>query len=347
MSSMYTAIIQIVDRNGEPADRMFPDGLISKEATMKIKMRCVIGLAVVMTLCILGTGLAADKTLTITAGPMGGDWYSLGGALGEMAKEAMPGTVVTVTTGGAVENLPKINAGQADLGLSMAKLYHEALTGTESFAGRGKQENVRALAFLANIPMSFFLVKEGNPLASIEEIKAQKKKVRILTSKKGSSPALAAELMLGKYGITFEDIKTWGGSVSYVSYAEAANLIKDGHADAWIGPMVSGIVELTTTVKMKMLPISPCGPGQTAGRGPLRQDDPPQGQVLLRQGQHPAHGRSRYPHRPQGPSREHGLRPDQGHTGEPGPVARHSPDLCRVRPSHCLAKCGRSAPSRC
>ncbi|OIP92052.1 MAG: hypothetical protein CO013_06225 [Syntrophobacterales bacterium CG_4_8_14_3_um_filter_58_8] len=224
---------------------------------MKLKMRCVIGLAVIMTLCFLGTGLAADKTLTISSGPMGGDWYSLGGALGVMAKEVLPGTVVTVTTGGAVENLPKINAGQADLGLTMAKLYHEALTGTESFANRGKQENVRALAFLANIPMSFFLVKEGNPLASIEELKAQKKKVRILTSKKGSSPALAAQLMLGKYGITFEDIKNWGGSVSYVSYAEAANLIKDGHADAWIGPMVSGIVELTTTVKMKMLPIAP------------------------------------------------------------------------------------------
>jgi uncharacterized protein len=228
-----------------------------KEAAMKIKMRCVVGLTVIMTLCFLGTGVAAEKTLTISSGPMGGDWYSMGGALGEMAKKVLPGAVVTVTTGGAVENLPKINDRQADLGLTMAKLYHEALTGTESFANRGKQENVRALAFLANIPMSFFLVREGNPLASIEEIKAQKKKVRILTSKKGSSPALAAQLMLGKYGITFEDIKTWGGSVGFVSYAEAADLIKDGHADAWIGPMVSGIVELTTTVKMKMLPIAP------------------------------------------------------------------------------------------
>ncbi|HSO18091.1 MAG TPA: TAXI family TRAP transporter solute-binding subunit, partial [Desulfosarcina sp.] len=205
----------------------------------------------------LSTAQSQVSSFTISSGPMGGDWYSLGGALGEMAKEAMPGAVVTVTTGGAVENLPKVNAGQSDLGLTMAKLYHEALTGTESFSSRGKQENVRALAFLANIPMSFFLVKEGNPLASIDEIKAQKKKVRILTSKKGSSPALAAELMLGKYGITFEDIKNWGGSVNYVSYAEAANLIKDGHADAWIGPMVSGIVELTTTERMKMLPIAP------------------------------------------------------------------------------------------
>ena len=219
--------------------------------------RYVIGLAVVLSLFFLGTAFAADKILTITSGPIGGDWYSMGGVLGELAKEAMPGTVVTTTTGGAVENIPKVNAGQADLGLTMAKLYHEAVTGTVSFAGRGKQENVRALAFLANIPMSFFLVKEDSPLSSIEEIKARKAKLRILTSKKGSSPALAAELMLEKYGITFDDIKAWGGSVSFVSYAEAANLIKDGHADAWIGPMVSGIMQLTTTMKMKMLPIAP------------------------------------------------------------------------------------------
>jgi len=223
---------------------------------MKIGWRHFLACSAVLALLLSGTALAADKTLTITSGPMGGDWYSIGGVLGELAKEAMPGTVVTTTTGGAVENLPKVNAGQADLGLTMAKLYHEALTGTVSFAGRGKLENVRALGFLANIPMSFFLVREDNPLSSIDEIKARKAKIRLLTSKKGSSPALAAELMLGKYGITFDDIKAWGGSVSFVSYAEAANLIKDGHADAWVGPMVSGITQLTATTKMKMLPIS-------------------------------------------------------------------------------------------
>jgi len=224
---------------------------------MKRSMQSVAWLAVILGLFLSGAALGADGTLTVTSGPMGGDWYTLGGVLGELAKEAMPGTVVTTTTGGAVENLPKVNAGQADLGLTMAKLYHEAATGTVSFASRGKQENVRAIAFLANIPMSFFLVREDNPLTSIEELKSKKVKLRILTSKKGSSPALAAELMLGKYGITFDDIKAWGGSVSFVSYAEAANLIRDGHADAWVGPMVSGIVQLTVTTKMKMLPIAP------------------------------------------------------------------------------------------
>lgn len=201
-------------------------------------------------------GFAQGKlSLTVTSGPIGGDWYSMGGAIGEIIKETFPGAIVTVTTGGALENISKIHAQKADIGFSMAKLYYEALRGIGAYEGKGKQEEIRAAAFLANIPMSFFLVKEENPLRSIDEIKAKKVPLRILTSRKGSSPALAAELMLEEHGFSFEDIKKWGGSVGYVSYAEASSLIKDGHADAYIGPMVSAIVELTTLTKMKMLPI--------------------------------------------------------------------------------------------
>ncbi len=216
---------------------------------------------IVALLCLLLVGLPAAsqgemKSFTVTSGPMGGDWYSIGGAMGEMAKESFPGAIVTVVTGGSLSNIAKVNANKADVGLSMAKLYGEALAGKGKYEGK-QMENLRAVAFLAQIPMSFFLVKESNPLSSIEEIKEKKLPIRILTSKKGSSPSLAAELMLQQYGISFKDIKKWGGSVSFVSYAEASNLIKDGHADAWVGPMVSAIVELTTTTKMKMLPIKP------------------------------------------------------------------------------------------
>jgi len=218
-------------------------------------------------LCVLiaasiGAGLMGSSSfaqgklsLTISSGPIGGDWYSMGGAIGEMIKETFPGAIVTVTTGGALENISKIHAQKADIGFTMAKLYYEALRGIGAYEGKGKQEEIRAVAFLANIPMSFFLVKEDNPLKSIDEIKARKIPLRILTSRKGSSPALAAELMLEEHGFSFEDIKKWGGSVGYVSYAEASTLIKDGHADAYIGPMVSAIVELTTLTTMKMLPI--------------------------------------------------------------------------------------------
>ena len=195
------------------------------------------------------------KTFTITSGPLGGDFYALGGVIGEAARSVMPGTTVSVNTGGSVENLLKIDAGKADLGTSMIKLYQESLKAEGVFANRKPVQNVKIMMYVAPMPMSFFLVREDSPYTSIADIANTKPKIRLLTSKKGSSPAVASENMLKQYGFSFEDIKEWGGSVSYVSYAEASSLIQDGHADAYVGPIVSSINELITTVKMKMLPI--------------------------------------------------------------------------------------------
>ena len=171
-----------------------------------------------MIVASVGVGLVASSSfaqgklsLTVTSGPIGGDWYSMGGAIGEMIKETFPGAIVTVTTGGALENISKIHAGKADIGFSMAKLYYEALRGIGAYEGKGKQEEIRAAAFLANIPMSFFLVKEDHPLKSIDEIKAKKVPLRILTSRKGSSPALAAELMLDGSSRRLDVTPLWPG----------------------------------------------------------------------------------------------------------------------------------------
>ena len=99
---------------------------------------------------LMGTSSFAQGklSLTISSGPIGGDWYSMGGAIGEMIKETFPGAIVTVTTGGALENISKIHAQKADIGFTMAKLYYEALRGIGAYEGKGKQEEIRAVAFL-------------------------------------------------------------------------------------------------------------------------------------------------------------------------------------------------------
>lgn len=218
-------------------------------------------ISLLVTVVMLAAGAGPDaqaaelKTFTITSGPLGGDFYALGGVIGEAARSVMPGATVSVNTGGSVENLLKIDAGKADLGTSMIKLYEESLKAEGVFASRKPVQNVKIMMYVAPMPMSFFLVREDSPYTSIADIARTKPKIRLLTSKKGSSPAVASENMLKQYGFSFEDIKEWGGSVSYVSYAEASSLIQDGHADAYVGPIVSSINELITTVKMKMLPI--------------------------------------------------------------------------------------------
>lgn len=218
------------------------------------------GLAVIFALFLAFPGIAASaqlKTFTVTSGPLGGDFYSLGGVVAETAKGLLPGTTVTVNTGGAIENILKIEMGKADLGTSMVKLYLESLKAEESYAGRKPVKNVKVMMYVSPMPMSFFLVKADSTYTSIEDLVKNKRKIRILTSKKGSSPAAATENVLKAYGASFDDIRSWGGTVSFVSYAEASSLIQDGHADAYVGPVVSSINELITSVNMKMLPIKP------------------------------------------------------------------------------------------
>lgn len=198
---------------------------------------------------------AKVKFIQITSGPVGGTWYVLGGTLADLLKDKIPGVKVTTTTGGSLANISKVQSGKADMGFTMNRLLYEARQGVGAYKDKGVHDNIMGLIYLSDIYMSLFLAREETPIDSIQDIKDKKKGVRILTSPRASSPSVAAERMLNEYGITFDDIKSWGGKVNFVSYAEAGSLIKDGHADIWCGPMVPPILEVTVTHKMKYFPI--------------------------------------------------------------------------------------------
>ena len=139
-------------------------------------------ISLLVTVVMLAAGLAQMaqavelKTFTITSGPLGGDFYALGGVIGEAARSVMPGATVSVNTGGSVENLLKIDAGKADLGTSMIKLYEESLKAEGVFASRKPVQNVKIMMYVAPMPMSFFLVREDSPYTSIADIARTKPK---------------------------------------------------------------------------------------------------------------------------------------------------------------------------
>lgn len=200
---------------------------------------------------------AQTKFVTIASGPVGGAWYMLGGSLANMLAGSVPDTKFAVTTGGALGNITMVQDGKAEVGFTMDNLLHEAQQGVGAYAAKGKHPQVQGLALLGEIHMSLFLVLPDSPLKSIDDIKTNRVPIRLLTAPKASSPSAAAERMLGAYGITFADIESWGGRVNFVSYAEAGSLIRDGHADAWVGPMTPPIVEVSTRKNMRHLPIRP------------------------------------------------------------------------------------------
>jgi len=220
------------------------------------KKRIAIFVGILFFGIIVGTSSlgAEQRFLTLTSSPVGGDWYILGGALAEVIKKEIPSLAVTVTTGGGVANPSKLNSGKADIGFTTHSTFHEALQGTGPYKKKGRQSKVMGMLYLANIYTNLFLVRENNPVNSIEEIKDKKIPIKLVVAVKGSASSVSPERMLNEYGITFDDIRSWGGRINFVSYSEAASLIKDGHADGYCGPFTSAILELTVSRRMKLLP---------------------------------------------------------------------------------------------
>lgn len=195
------------------------------------------------------------KFLSIAGGSVGGGWYVLCGVIAEFLTPILPDTNIKVATGGSVSNPSSVSAGKVELAMTQDNIYADALAGSGPYASEGVVEDITGLLRLGEIYMSVFLVEEKSKYQSIQQIIDEKMPIRIVTAVQGASPSLATDRVLETYGIPASKIKEWGGSVSYVSYAEATSLMKDGHADAYCGPIMPATLELAVTKKLKPLPL--------------------------------------------------------------------------------------------
>lgn len=196
---------------------------------------------------------AAPVRMTLLAGPIGGDWYALGGAVGEAVKKTIPGAMVTVSTGGGIANVLQISANTAELGLSQSMLYAAALKKEEPYQSKNVAD-VTGLAYIQYLYQAFFLVKETMPVTSVDELIEKKHPLRLVLGVAGTTPELAARRLLAEYGITYKDLESWGGKLYFASFAEAQTLMADGHVDAYIGPVLGAINQMISMEKMKLLP---------------------------------------------------------------------------------------------
>lgn len=195
------------------------------------------------------------KFLSIAGGSVGGGWYVLCGVIAEFLTPVFPDTNIKVATGGSVSNPSSVSAGKVEVAMTQDNIYADALAGSGPYAADGVVKDITGMLRLGEIYMSIFLVEENSKYESIQQIIDNKMPIRIVTAVQGASPSLATDRVLEAYGVSAAKIKEWGGSVSYVSYAEATSLMKDGHADAYCGPIMPATLELAVSKDLKPLPL--------------------------------------------------------------------------------------------
>ncbi|WP_067727013.1 TAXI family TRAP transporter solute-binding subunit [Oceanobacillus damuensis] len=193
-------------------------------------------------------------TTTIIGGRTGGAWSVFAEGVAESIRRENDGAAITVEPGGIVENPPTVGTGVVPYGLSYAMTTYAAYTGQEPYTE--SYEDLRAVSVI--IPSNYyqFLVRASEPYDSIAEIVEHQVPIRLAVDQKGSAGEIITRNIFQEYGVTYEDIISWGGSVDYLSGSKTFEMMADNRLDV-TGDAVSApsgdIIEAATATDMKML----------------------------------------------------------------------------------------------
>ena len=143
---------------------------------------------------------AQSKFFRIGTGGTGGTYYPVGGIIAN-AISSDKLNLSAVASNGSVANVNAIVGGSLESGFAQADVATWAYTGTGIYQGRGKIEELRAVANL--YPESVHVVvKKGLNIKSIADLKGK----RVSLDEPGSGTLVNAKAILAAFGISERDI---------------------------------------------------------------------------------------------------------------------------------------------
>ncbi len=224
---------------------------------MKSRVVAVVVAAVVLAWCALVSAQSTGPVnLAFATLGSGSAWYVYGATMAELLRKTLPpGSNVDVKPfSGGVGNAKLVAKNETPLALSFTVTNRWAFEGREAYDAR--LENLRALVGGLDIYYLNAIAAKKLNITSLKDVKERKIPVKFTTQPVGSLGEFAARQLLKEYGITYADIKAWGGSVANVNYNIIVDAFKDGRADlliAVVTPKHPSVTELTTFSDVKFL----------------------------------------------------------------------------------------------
>ena len=199
--------------------------------------------------------------ITVGGASPGGFWSLLGNGIGNLIIGTLPDSQYSYETGNGVRNIIDVSEGKLDAGIAFNFEVTTAMAGGEPFPK--KVDNVVALMSLYNnSPVQIIISKDFSEkygITSMEDIAEKKPPIRVGVNQKGNLSEAVNRAIFEAYGITYEDIESWGGKVFYEPYKPSADLMKDNRLD-WIGVPVFApdgtFIELSSTKDIMLLSLN-------------------------------------------------------------------------------------------
>jgi TRAP transporter TAXI family solute receptor len=210
---------------------------------MKSTKICIVA----ASLMLAGASVANAADLKFMTGPQGGSWIPIGGQLKDLWEKAIPGLTVQQSPGAGIANVRAIEEGKTDIGIGNSISTVDAVAGRAPF--NKPHANVCNIATL--YPQYYqFVVSADSGINSVKDLKGK----GVTTQQKGNTGELITQQVLQVNGLSYNDVK-----MSFVSYTDSVNQMKDGHAVAFgLGTTIpaGAVMDLAAARDVKVLDLS-------------------------------------------------------------------------------------------
>lgn len=215
-------------------------------------------LVLAVSLLTATVGFAAAPDLKIGANKVGSTWYVQAACIADVVKKANPDMKIDAAPiAGGIGNLKLLGKGQMNIALTMDNNNLWAYNGQVMFDQPIK--NLRALVGGMDQFYVGIAVRRGSGIKSLEDVAKNKQKIRLMTVQRGTTGEASAAHVLEACGLSYDNIKAWGGSVEHTDFEAITNAIKDGRCDVFIQALSKGhptFTELAVLGKIDLIGVS-------------------------------------------------------------------------------------------
>jgi TRAP transporter TAXI family solute receptor len=171
-------------------------------------------------------------TYLLAAGGVGGGWYNLSAALADMVNKQVPVVQINVVPGAGIANILRVGKNDVPFALGFPPFVRAMLEGTEPFKPQDKFPDIRSVIGGFSFTYLTLALAQDVPLASMEELVQKKYPLKIAVDRVGTTDEWSLRSTLKLLGVTYDDIRKWGGSITFTGYNDQADLMKDKHVNA-------------------------------------------------------------------------------------------------------------------
>ena len=201
---------------------------------------------------------ASGMDLKIGSNKVGSTWYVIAACIADVVKKAYPEIQIDASPiAGGIGNLKLFGQKKMNIALTMDNNNLWAYKGEVLFDA--PITNFRTLVGGMDQFYVGIAVRRGSGIKSLEDVLANKSKIRLMTVQRGTTGEASAAHVLEAVGFSYDDVKAWGGSVEHTDFEAITNAIKDGRCDVFIQSLSIGhptFTELAVTGKIDLITVS-------------------------------------------------------------------------------------------